>query len=88
MFLHSLQKVKLGKGSVNFRKSICIYQAEICCKDRRKYANVFGYNQSRFHGQKFAKRSSIKSLYCKSLQELHVSADERCLEHSYEFFLS
>ena len=60
MFLHSLQKVKLGKGSVNFRKSICIYQAEICCKDRRKYANMIGNNQSEFQVEKYAKQAVIE----------------------------
>ena len=36
-----------------------IQEAEVCCKDRRKYAHMLGNGQSHFYVKKYAKQAAV-----------------------------
>ena len=54
--IHLLPRVKQEEENSNFRKPIRVEEDAIHCKGRRKYADMLGNSQSRFHVKKYAKR--------------------------------
>lgn len=57
--IHSLLKVKYGEENGNFRKTLRIWKAEICCRGKWKYANMFCKNLSRPGVEKYAKKAVV-----------------------------